>query len=507
MAIKRALVLQLVGGAERTLMNGCRLRGDINVLLVGDPSTAKSQLLRATMRAAPIAVSTTGRGSSGVGLTAAIAQDSETGDRRLEAGAVVLADRGVVCIDEFDKMSTGDRIAIHEVMEQQTVTIAKAGIHASLNARCAVLAAANPIYGQYDTDRRPQDNIGLPDSLLSRFDLLFIVLDNVDASSDREVADHVLRSHRLGLNQIPVLDYHSAHKHNLASDARSKEADVENEIESTSIWQIPHRGTIPSAQSQLQPPKDAVLHPNFLRKYVHFARQFVEANLNDDARQSIANAYADLRIRADESTLPVTARCLEALIRLSTAHAKVRLSSSVNKSDCVAALELLSLATMRSNLSSKLTSHFNRFALHGDSPSRCLDVTVSNGKRGGSAEVCTQARGAMLSKRAFLQAVWGATKRPCLDEAFSTQENKQTFKSQIGSPGRSETILRVYSGLLSTYEEQGKVGLSDLLEAANSSLTPHELEYQLSEVESILRNQQDENRLMYDELNGEIHFL
>tara|TARA_B100000475_G_scaffold58554_1_gene40975 strand:- start:600 stop:944 length:345 start_codon:yes stop_codon:yes gene_type:complete len=108
----------------------------------------------------------------------------------------------------------------------------------------------------------------------------------------------------------------------------------------------------------------------------------------------------------------------------------------------------------------------------------------------------------MLSKRAFLQAVWGATKRPCLDEAFSTQGDKQTFKSQIGSPGRSETILRVYSGLLSTYEEQGKVGLSDLLEAANSSLTPHELEYQLSEVESILRNQQDENRLMYDELNG-----
>lgn len=286
--VKKAMALMIVGGNEVIMKNGSKIRGDINVLLVGDPSTAKSQLLRYALNFMPLSVSTTGRGSSGVGLTAAVVMDKETGEKRLEAGAMVLADRGLVCIDEFDKMSDLDRIAIHEVMEQQTVTIAKAGIHTTLNARCSVLAAANPILGFYNEKLSVQENVRLPESLMTRFDLVFITLDHSSVDIDNRISQHVLKMH--------------------VSEERN----------------------------------DECISQTLFRDYIMYAKS-LRPKLSREAASIISDEYAKLRQKKNDKSLLVniTPRFLETMIRLSTAHAKLRLSDTTDEIDAREAIGLL----------------------------------------------------------------------------------------------------------------------------------------------------------------------
>lgn len=349
--IKKAILLMLLGGMEKNLDNGTHLRGDINILMVGDPSTAKSQLLRFVLNTAPLAIATTGRGSSGVGLTAAVTSDKETGERRLEAGAMVLGDRGVVCIDEFDKMSDVDRVAIHEVMEQQTVTIAKAGIHTSLNARCSVIAAANPIYGQYDTHKDPHKNIALPDSLLSRFDLLFVVTDDIEDVRDRQVSEHVLRMHRYrqpGTEEgAPVREQ----QNQTLGVGVEDEGDANKPSEVYEKFNAMLHAGVTVTVGRGSQRRVEVLSIPFIKKYIQYAKSRIKPILTKGAADHIVAAYSALRNDEMEGnqrkTSPMTARTLETLIRLASAHAKSRLSNRVEEKDAKIAEGILRFALFK----------------------------------------------------------------------------------------------------------------------------------------------------------------
>eukprot|EP00051_Salpingoeca_urceolata_P035650 m.30792 g.30792 ORF g.30792 m.30792 type:complete len:944 (+) comp9555_c0_seq1:108-2939(+) len=352
--IKQGMLCLLLGGQERNLDHGGHIRGDINVLLVGDPSCGKSQMLRFVQNTAPHCITTTGRGSSGVGLTAAVTTDRDTGERRLEAGAMVLGDRGIVCIDEFDKMSDLDRVSIHEVMEQQTVTIAKAGIHTSLNARCSVLAAANPVYGQYNPFQTPMDNIGLPDSLLSRFDLLFILLDKMDPKEDQKLAGHVLRSHMWRKpgevdNQVLHVD--------TSADTSATAQDDHDPNKETPVF---------AAHTIHNRSRAATLHMDFVKKYLYYAKSLPEqtpTTLTMSAAEYIKQSYWNLRDKQSKvKTLPVTPRTLESIIRLATAHARSRLSNKVEEKDAHAAMSLMEFAYFNEDKYQKRPSKRSRRA-------------------------------------------------------------------------------------------------------------------------------------------------
>ena len=284
--VKEAIMYLLFGGVPKE-REGTKIRGEINVLLVGDPGTAKTQLLKFVQSVAPRGVYCSGRGSTGAGLTAACQRDPDTGEMTLEAGALVLADRGIVCIDEIEKMRPEDRVNIHEPLESQTISVAKGGIVATLNARTAVLAAANPVFGRYNVFKTIFENLAsLPATLLSRFDLIFLMLDKPEPERDRKLAEHIL---------------------NL------------------------HRGAVP-------PPP---IPRELLRKYIAYARQ-INPELTPEAAQLLNDFYTKVRARIEryETLTEIGARQLEALVRIAEARARAALRDKVLPEDAAAAIKI-----------------------------------------------------------------------------------------------------------------------------------------------------------------------
>jgi replicative DNA helicase Mcm len=307
---KDALVLVLFGGLSKQMPDGSYIRGDIHSLFVGDPGTAKSQMLSYMAKLAPRSIYASGKSSSAAGLTAAAVRDEfGEGQWTLEAGALVLADMGIACIDEIDKMSDQDRSSLHQAMEQQEISVAKAGINATLKSRCAVLAAANPKLGRFDDFVPISEQINIPPALLSRFDLIFSIQDRPVRDIDSNLASHILNTHKAGeMYENITRTEHSVH-------------------------------TREESEKLLEPiiPKYS---PDFLRKYIAYAKRNIFPVMEEDAMSLIKEYYVNLRSQSEES-VPFTPRQLEAFVRLTEASARVRLSNVATLSDAQRSIQII----------------------------------------------------------------------------------------------------------------------------------------------------------------------
>ncbi|MFC5971562.1 minichromosome maintenance protein MCM [Halomarina salina] len=311
---KLAIILQLFSGVTKHLPDGSRIRGDFHMLLIGDPGTGKSQLLQYVRSIAPRSVYTSGKGSSSAGLTAAAVRDDfgEGQQWSLEAGALVLADQGIAAVDELDKMRPEDRSAMHEALEQQSISISKAGINATLKSRCSLLGAANPKYGRFDEYEPIAEQIDLEPALISRFDLIFTITDKPDPERDRDLADHILTTNYAG-------ELHTHRTENATSDYTDEEVDTVTDT--------------------VEPSIDA----DFLRKYIAYAKRTCFPVMTEEAKEEIEEFYVDLRSQGTDgdSPVPVTARKLEGLVRLAEASARVRLSDRVEVEDAQRVIDIV----------------------------------------------------------------------------------------------------------------------------------------------------------------------
>ena len=316
--IKESLMLQLFGGVARLNEDGTRNRGDIHILLMGDPGVAKSQLLSYMSKLSPRGRFTSGQSASAAGLTAAAVQDP-TADGRwtLEAGALVLADLGLAAIDEFDKMNEGDRSSMHEAMEQQRISISKAGINASLRTRCAILAAANPKKGKFEpvSEIPFTSQINLSPPLVSRFDVIWLLTDDPDENKDAKIANHIIKNRLRGVSELLV-----------------NEGSAPDPSKS-------------SAELKTSPDDSEMLPRELIRKFIAHAKRTVHPNLTDEARDSIVKFYIETRKKGGNSTdsVSITARSLEALARLAEASARIRLSQDATLEDAERAIKITRL--------------------------------------------------------------------------------------------------------------------------------------------------------------------